>query len=307
MSNMPWKDSVDAIREFNRFYTARIGVLGEGLWDSRFSLAEARVLYELANGESPSAAEICASLALDAGYVSRILKSFSKAGLVGGRAATSDGRRRILTLTAAGRKAFASISARSREDVRTLISGLSDEEQTRLLRAMRTIEDLLGGGRPGAVLIRNHRPGDIGWVVERHGSLYAREYGYNEEFEALVADITAQFLKRFDAKCERCWIAELDGEPMGSVFLVRQSKTVAKLRLLLVDPAARGHGIGSRLVSECIRFGQEAGYRKMVLWTQSELTGARRIYQAQGFKLVKSDLHHSFGHDLVGEYWSRPL
>ncbi len=304
---------IEAARRFNRFYTQEIGVLHEGLLSSPFSLTEVRVLYELAHRQEPTASELGRGLGLDAGYLSRMLQSFKKRGLIAKRPSESDGRQSLLSLTGKGQETFAPLAARSREEIGAMLGKLSEADQDRLVGAMRTIEELLNGqaeARAAArapYLLRLHQPGDIGWVVHRHGVLYSREYGYDEQFEALVAEITAKFIQNFDPKKERCWIAEKDGEIAGSVFLVKSSKTVAKLRLLLVEPEARGMGIGARLVSECERFARQAGYKKIVLWTQSELLGARRIYQKAGYRLVHEDPHHSFGKDLVAETWELKL
>ncbi len=299
---------VAAVRRFNRFYTQKIGVLNEGLLRSPFSLAEARVLYELAHRERPTAAELCRDLGLDAGYLSRILRGFARRGLIGRVRAAADGRQRLLSLTAKGRAAFAPLDKRSRREIGALLDGLTDDAQARLVGAMRTVEDMLGG-RADTVpyRLRPHRPGDMGWVVHRHGALYAQDYGWDERFEALVAEIVAKFIKNFDATRERCWIAERDGEIVGSVFLVKRSRTVAKLRLLLVEPSARGLGLGGQLVEECLRFARQAGYRKVTLWTNDILHAARHIYERAGFRKVASETHHSFGHDLVGETWELEL
>ncbi len=300
---------VAAVRRFNRFYTQKIGALNEGLLESPFSLTEARVLYELAHRERPTATELCRDLALDAGYLSRILKGFAKRGLVVRVPSKDDGRRSLLSLTAEGRAAFAPLDARSRRENGALLRDLAPAEQARLVAAMQAIERLLGA-RPesGApCLLRPHQPGDMGWIIHRHGALYAQEYGWDERFEALVAEIVAKFIAHFDPKKERCWIAERDGEIVGSVFLVKKSKTVAKLRLLLVEPAARGLGLGTRLVEECLRFARQAGYRKIILWTNDVLPAARHIYVKAGFRKLGSERHHSFGHDLVGETWELAL
>jgi len=301
--------SIAAVRRFNRFYTRRIGVLREGLLESPFSLAEARVLYELAQRERATASELMRDLGLDAGYLSRILASFRKRGLIQRQASTADGRRILLRLTPDGRKAFAPLDSRARRDVGAMLEPLPDGEKNRLVAAMQTIERLLEGAdvRAAPYLLRPQRPGDIGWVVHRHGVLYAREYGWDERFEALVAGIAARFVENYDAAGERCWIAERDGENVGCVFLVRQSRTVAKLRLLLVEPAARGHGIGARLVDECVRFARQARYRKIMLWTNDVLHAARHLYEKAGFQLVGKERHHSFGHALVGETWELKL
>jgi DNA-binding MarR family transcriptional regulator/N-acetylglutamate synthase-like GNAT family acetyltransferase len=300
---------VAAVRGFNRFYTQKIGVLNEGLLKSRFSLTEARVLYELAHRERPTATELCGDLGLDAGYLSRILRRFEQAGLLARTTSKADGRQSLLALTAKGRAAFAPLDGRSRQEIGALMGGLGPTEQARLVAAMATIERLLGA-RPQndwPYLLRLHQPGDMGWVVHRHGALYAQEYGWDERFEALVAGIVAEFIARFDPKKERCWIAERDGEIIGSVFLVKKSKTVAKLRLLLVEPSARGLGLGSRLVEECLRFARQAGYRKITLWTNDILHAARHIYVKAGFRKIGNERHHSFGHDLVGETWELTL
>jgi DNA-binding MarR family transcriptional regulator/GNAT superfamily N-acetyltransferase len=300
---------VATVRGFNRFYTTRIGVLHEGLLQSRFSLTEARVLYELAHRESPTATLLGKELGLDAGYLSRILRGFTQHGLVARKSSSADGRQTFLSLTRKGRKAFGTLDARSRDEIAAMLRGLPAADHRRLIDAMRTIEDVLGGrSEPKApYLIRPPEPGDMGWVVHRHGALYAQEYGWDEQFEALVATIVAKFVQRDDPKRERCWIAERDGKPVGSVFLVRHSTTVAQLRLLLVEPTARGLGIGARLVSECVRFARRVGYRKITLWTNSVLVAARRIYEKAGFRLVARERHRSFGHALVGETWELKL
>ena len=298
---------VAAVRRFNRFYTSKIGVLH--YLGSDFSLAEVRVLYELAHrAVAPTASQLGKDLALDAGYLSRLLRGFERRGLIARTRSDADGRRSHLALTAAGRAAFAPLGTRSHEETAALLSPLSETDQQRLVQAMETIEAVLGGAEaPVPFTLRPHRPGDMGWVVQQHGALYAQEYGWDERFEALVAGITAKFIESYDPARERCWIAEKDGEPVGSVFLVKRSKTVAQLRLLSVSPKARGLGIGARLVAECEQFARAAGYRKIVLWTNSVLTSARRIYEQAGYTLVESERHHSFGHDLVGETWEKAL
>jgi DNA-binding MarR family transcriptional regulator/GNAT superfamily N-acetyltransferase len=300
---------VAAVRRFNRFYTKQIGLLHEGYLESPFSLAEVRVLYELAHRDTPTAAELGRELGLDAGYLSRILRGFAKRGLIHRAPSKADGRQTLLSLTEKGQRAFARLHTRSRDEIGTLLGRLSPAEQHRVLQAMHTIEHLLSDSpEPRApYLLRPHQPGDMGWVVHRHGTLYAQEYGWDERFEALVAGIVAKFIEHEDPKRERCWIAEKDGEIAGSVFLVRHAKTVAQLRLLLVEPKARGLGIGARLVDECVRFARHAGYRKITLWTNSVLRSARRLYQAAGFRLVHEASHRSFGADLVGETWDLPL
>jgi DNA-binding MarR family transcriptional regulator/GNAT superfamily N-acetyltransferase len=300
---------VAAARRFNRFYTRKIGVLHEGAYHSPFSLTQVRVLYELAQRDRPTATELGRELGLDAGYLSRILQGFEKRGLVAKTRSPDDGRQSHLALTALGRKVFAPLNARSHDEVAALLAPLSAGDQGRLIGAMRMIERLLGDGAlpQRSPLLRPPQPGDLGWVVHRHGAVYAQEYGYDESFEALVAEIVAHFVQHYDAKRERCWIADLDGEIVGCVFLVKKSATVAKLRLLLVEPAARGLGLGTRLVHECVRFARESGYRKITLWTQSELTAARRLYEKAGFRLTRKTRHHSFGRDLVAETWDLAL
>jgi len=300
---------VAAVREFNRFYTSRIGVLDEGYLSSRFSLTEVRVLYELAHRGSATASELGRDLGIDAGYLSRILRSFARRGVVARAAAKDDARKSILRLTARGRATVAPLEAKARKQIGVMLDGVPATEQDRLVASMRAIERGLGPGPRAApkVVFRAHRPGDMGWVVERHGALYSREYGWDETFEALVADIVAKFITHLEPKRERCWIAEVDGERVGCVFCVKKSKTVAKLRLLLVDPSARGLGIGSRLVDECIRFARAAGYREITLWTNDVLVAARRIYERAGFHLVQSERHRSFSKALVGQNWTLRL
>jgi len=300
---------IEAVRHFNRFYTKRIGVLDESFLRSAFSLAEGRVLYEIARLENPSASAVARNLGLDAGYLSRILRDFARRGFVDRKRSATDGRQSLLALTPRGRKALAPLDRRADEEVGAMLRSLSAKDQARFMSAMDTIENLLGDqarekpARNARYLLRFHQPGDMGWVVHRHGVLYAEEHHYNEQFEALVASIVAEFIQNFDANHERCWIAERDGEIVGSVFLVKKSATVAKLRLLLVEPKARGLGIGRRLVDECVSFARQAGYKKITLWTQSHLGAARRIYKDAGFHLVHKKKHHSFGLDLVAETW----
>ncbi len=300
---------VETARRFNRFYTRKIGVLDEGAYESPFSLTQVRVLYELAHRDRPTATQLGRELGLDPGYLSRILRAFEKRGLVARTRSPADGRQSHLALTGQGRKVFAPLNARSHDEIAAMLSSLSSSEQRRLVVAMQEIERLLGDRAPSprSVLLRPPQPGDLGWVVQRHGAAYAQEYGYDESFEALVAEIVAHFVQHYDARRERCWIAEQDGENVGCVFLVKQSAAVAKLRLLLVEPTARGTGLGSRLVSECVQFAREAGYRTLTLWTQSELTAARRLYERAGFRLVRKERHHSFGKDLVAETWDLAL
>ena len=299
---------ISAVRAFNRFYTRQLGLLGQRLLESPFSLSEARVLYELSRRDSVAAKEIGAELDLDPGYLSRIVQKFADEGLISRKPLPEDRRQQQLNLTAKGRQAFARLDRSSQEEVARTLRRMSEGEQRRLTAAMATVENLLGSRSPGAsATLREPRPGDMGWVVQSHGERYAGEYGFDSSFEALVAEIAAQFLRSFDASRERCWIAELDGAPVGSVFLVRHDDEVAKLRLLLVEPAGRGLGLGKRLVGECIGFARACGYRKITLWTQSILTAARKIYQDAGFVLVASEPHRSFGQNLIGETWEMRL
>ncbi|HEX5082914.1 MAG TPA: GNAT family N-acetyltransferase [Blastocatellia bacterium] len=300
---------VESVRRFNRFYTKQIGVLSDHILKSPFSLAEARILYELAQREQATATELGGELGLDAGYLSRLLGDFKKRGLIARNPSETDRRQSFIRLTEKGRKAFAELNAHSHNDIERLIGGLSPANRNRLTEAMRVIEEVLGSQPEQKVpyVIRPHQPGDMGWVTHRHGVIYSEEYGWNEGFEALVAEITAKFIRNFDPKRERCWIAERGGEIVGFVFLVKKSKTVAQLRLLLVEPSARGMGIGKRLVNECLRFARQAGYKKVMLWTNSLLDAARHVYEEAGFLLVKEEPHHSFGHDLVGQYWELKL
>jgi len=302
---------VEAVRSFNRFYTRRVGALRAGLLGSAYPLPEARLIYELGRRRRCSAAELGRSLDLDAGYLSRLVGSLRRRGVLRSKRSAADARANVLSLTGAGRKAFALLDRRSRAEVSAMLDALSAPDQDRLVGAMRTVESLLSEAKrqaksPAAVL-RAPRPGDFGWVVQAHGELYAREYGWGERFEALVAEIVAQFVTGFDPRRSRCWIAELDGERVGSVFVVPASKRVAQLRLLLVDPRARGRGLGKRLVRECIAFAGAQGYRKLVLWTQSNLAAARAIYRDCGFVLAKREPHAAFGVKLTGEYWEKTL
>ena len=310
MASRASSPSIATVRRFNRFYTGQIGLLNEGLLESPFSLTEVRTMYELAHRQQPTASDLCKDLGLDAGYLSRILRNFERQGLIEKKAAPQDARQSHLSLTKKGRQVFAPLDARSDTQVGAMLEKLSPAKKQDLLHAMRTIESVLSPQEKpaNAYLLRQHRPGDMGWVIQRHGELYWREYRYGECFEALVAKIAGHFIENYDATRERCWIAEKDGENVGSVFLVQKSKTVAKLRLLLVEPSARGLGIGGRLVSECVRFAREAGYKKTMLWTQSELLAARAIYAKAGFKLVQEKKHRSWGrNDLVSETWELKL
>jgi DNA-binding MarR family transcriptional regulator/GNAT superfamily N-acetyltransferase len=306
-------DPTTAVRRFNRFYTRQIGLLDEGLLDSPFSLTEVRLLYEIAHHAGVTATELREFLALDAGYLSRILRGLRRQGLVSARAPAGDRRQRRLTLTERGRRAFDALHARSTEEVGAMLARLSRAERRELVEAMHGIEGLLGKTADdreianSGVVLREPLPGELGWVVKRHGELYAAEYGWDAEFEGLVAGIVGRFVAELDPRVERCWIAELRGEPAGSVFLVKETARVAKLRLLLVEPWARGHGIGTRLVDECLRFARRSGYRRITLWTNDVLVAARRIYERAGFGCDRREPHHSFGCDLVGEYWSRDV
>jgi DNA-binding MarR family transcriptional regulator/N-acetylglutamate synthase-like GNAT family acetyltransferase len=300
---------VAAVRRFNRFYTRQIGVLQQGLLRSPFSLTEVRVLWELAHRDAPTASELGRDLDLDQGYLSRILRALARRGLITRRRAESDGRQTLLGLSARGRQTFAGLNARSDEEIGGLLGALPPGSQVRLVEAMETIERLLTGPEPTAApwVLRPPRPGDLGWIVHRHGALYAQEYGWDERFEGLVAGVVSEFVRHYDPKGERCWIAERAGRIVGCVFLVRQSKQVAKLRLLLVEPEARGLGIGSRLVAECVGLARALGYRKLILWTNDVLHEARRIYQRAGFRLVEEEPHASFGEGLVGQTWELDL
>ena len=300
---------IEAIRRYNRFYTRLIGVLEEGFLKSPFSLTETRVLYELAHRDQLTATLLGEELGLNAGYLSRILRRFQEGRLVERKRSVKDGRQTLLSLTAKGRAAFARLEEESKRQVGGMLGPLSQPDRRALVGAMESIQRLLDAGLEPKVpyLLRPPEPGDFGWVVQRHGALYAREYGYDETFEALVAEIVAKFVQSFDAKKERAWIAERNGENVGSVFLVRDTDEVAKLRLLLVEPKARGLGIGKRLVDECLRFARTRGYKKIKLWTQDELQAARRIYEDAGFRIVEREPHRSFGHDLVAEIWEREL
>ena len=302
-------ETIRAIRHFNRFYTRQIGVLNQGLLDSPYSLTEARVIYELAQKETCTATELGSQLNLDMGYLSRILANFQKKGLLQKEPALQDKRQSLLRLSPSGQQAFAMLNERSSQEINGMLEALSAAEQQRLVKAMRIVEALLdpqAQERP-AVIIRPLQPGDLGWVVSRHGALYAQEYHWDISFEGFVAQIAADYLKNLDPQKENGWIAEVNGENAGCVFLVKKSDEVAKLRMLLVEPGARGLGIGKRLVQECIRFARQCGYRKMTLWTQSFLLAARHIYQQAGFRLTESEANHEFGQDLVSETWDLDL
>ena len=312
-ANSPPPDAaaVKAIRRFNRFYTSRIGVLDPYL-GSDMSLTDVRVLYELAHRETPVASEIGRDLRLDAGYMSRILRRFEAAGWLTRAPHPRDARQSVLHLTEAGHAAFAPLQQKSRDEAAALLAPMPAHERQQVIDAMARIERVLDpaaapAARTRTIVLRDPLPGDMGWVVQQHGELYAREYGWNSEFEALVADIVAQFVRKFQPAWEKCWIAELDGERVGAIFVVRKSATTAQLRLLLLSPSARGLGLGARLTDECIAFARAKGYRKMVLWTNSCLAAARAIYAKRGFRLDKAEPYEGFGQQLVGETWSLRL
>ncbi|NHK29705.1 MAG: MarR family transcriptional regulator [Asgard group archaeon] len=309
MSESKFGNRINEIRSFNRFYTRIIGVLREGLLHSRYSLTEARILFEIANQENLTASDLQRILGLDPGYLSRILSSFKQQGLIKKVKSKKDARQRLLSLTKEGQKAFSLLDKRSTDEIKEMLNDLSETEQKKLLTAMNSIRSLLDKGFKFSepFFLRTHEPGDMGWIVYLHGYLYSQEYGWNEEFEALVSQIVADFLKNFNPAKERCWVAEMDREIVGSVFVVYESDNTAKLRLLLVDPKARGMGLGTRLVEECIKFARRCGYKKLVLWTNSVLLEANHIYKKKGFKLVNQEKHHSFGHDLIGENWELVL
>jgi DNA-binding MarR family transcriptional regulator/N-acetylglutamate synthase-like GNAT family acetyltransferase len=305
-------NAIAEIRRFNRFYTRYIGVVNSSVLKTEFSLAEARVLYEVANRETPTATEVGKALGMDPAHVSRILRAHQRRGLIARERSQTDGRQALLRLTTKGRKTFGTLDTRSRDLVQGMLASLPPGGPARMIGAMRTIEELLGEGAserkgPRPFILRTHQPGDMGWVVARHGVLYTQEHGWDDTFEALVAEICAEFIKKFDPKKERCWIAEQDGENVGSIFLVKKTATVAKLRLLIVEPKARGSGIGRRLVTECVRHARQVGYKRMTLWTQSHLHAARKLYEEAGFTLTKSWAVHSWGKDMVSETWDLDL
>jgi DNA-binding MarR family transcriptional regulator/GNAT superfamily N-acetyltransferase len=316
MPDVPIERQIEAVRRFNRFYTRQIGLLEEGLLRSRFSLAEARVLYEIAHREPTTATDLCAELGLDAGYLSRILRGFQRDDLISSGRSPADGRRKLLTLTDRGRAEFARLDAGSREEVAALLGSLSTGDRAHLTSCMAGIRSVLGdAGRndpddaAAAYTVRGPRPGDIGWVLERNAVLYHEEYGWGWSYEALVADVLARFMRDFDPARERCWIAEREGENVGSVFVVGHPDRpgVARLRLLIVEPPARGLGIGRRLVRECTTFAREVGYHTITLWTNAVLVSARRIYEAEGYRLVHEEPHEMFGEGMIGQTWELDL
>jgi DNA-binding MarR family transcriptional regulator/GNAT superfamily N-acetyltransferase len=309
MPESGFEQRVGAVRRFARFYTRRIGLLDEGLLDSPFSLSQARVLYELAQQREATATVLASALDIDHGYLSRILRGFEERDLIVRRRDESDGRQVVISLTTKGHKAFASLDHRSQRETGGLLKHLNDAEQVRVVTAMETIERLIGrdAAPERRVTLRSHQPGDMGWVVARHGALYAAEYGWSSHIEAITAEIVSGFLKTSDPARERCWIAEIDGEPVGSIFLVRDSDEVARIRLLIVDPKGRGLGIGRMLVEASIAFARNAGYRKITLWTHAVLTAARAIYQKQGFRLIEQWVHDDFGKPEPSETWELML
>jgi DNA-binding MarR family transcriptional regulator/GNAT superfamily N-acetyltransferase len=297
---------IAAVRRFNRFYTQKLGVLSEGFLNTPFSLTEARVLHALAHRDGATATWLGRELDLDAGYLSRILRDFERQGFILRNQSLQDGRQTLISLTPDGRDAFEPLDKASHAEIGNLLAPLADGDQDRLIAAMRVVAELIGGGETEpapAFILRPHRPGDMGWVTERHGVLYSAEYSLNYKMEAYVAEVVAKFLREFDPAREHCWIAEQDGAAIGSVFLVKESDSVARLRLLIVDPKARGLGVGRRLVEECVRFARLAGYGEIVLWTHNILIAARRIYDSVGFAIVETETHDEFGPELVGETW----
>lgn len=309
MTSTILQEHVSAIRHFNRVFTRQIGVLREGLLHSPYSLTEARIIFELANRSNLTASDLCNALGLDAGYLSRILNKLEQQNLIEKTRSDDDGRQRLISLTTEGQNVFSLLDNRSNDEVSEMLGELSDSDRIRLIEAMHTIEGILDHGFKYAepFYLRHHEAGDMGWVIHQHGLLYDREYGWDESFEALVAQICADFINNYDPQKERCWIAEMQTEQVGSIFCVKVSEDLAKLRLLLVVPKARGLGLGTRLVKECIRFAKRSGYKKLTLWTNDVLVEARKIYERNGFKLVAEEQHHSFGHDLVGQNWDLML
>ena len=308
-SNITLEHQIAAVRGFSRFYTSKLGIIEPRLLHSPWTLQEARIIYEIAERKSCTATDLVRALGLDAGFLSRTLQAMQRRQIVARKPSKADRRVTELALTAKGRAAFADLDRRSRRVVGTLLDSLDAAERAAIVNAMATIEQTLEprAQRPASFLLRSHRPGDIGWIVSRHGALYAQEYGWDITFEALAAEIAAQFIRSYDPAREHCWIAEVDGRPVGSIFLVKASDEVAKLRLLLVEKKARGLGVGRALTAQCIRFARDAGYTSITLWTQSILVAARGIYQRAGFRRVGEEKHHSFGVDLVGETWELML
>ena len=299
------------VRRFNRFYTKKIGVLSEAFLNTPYSLTEARVLHALAHRDGATATWLCEELGLDPGYLSRILRAFEQQNLIFRTPSPQDGRQTLISLTPAGRDAYEPLDRASQSDIGSLLAPLPEADQERLIGAMRTVSALMGDRSEASLnrtfVLRSHRPGDMGWVTQRHGALYSDEYGLNDRMESYVAEVVAKFLREYDPARERCWIADQDGTPIGSVFLVKESDEMARLRLLIVEPKARGLGVGRRLVDECIRFARQAGYREVTLWTHSILTAARRIYAAAGFEIIETEEHDEFGPMLTGETWTLRL
>ncbi|MDQ3766138.1 MAG: bifunctional helix-turn-helix transcriptional regulator/GNAT family N-acetyltransferase [Actinomycetota bacterium] len=300
---MPVAGRIAHLRAFNRFYTELLGLLREGLLDTPYSLAESRILFELGSPGSGSPTELAERLQLDLGYVSRVLSKLKDRGLVVSENSKDDRRRQVLSLTAEGRKAFRGLDQKSSAQIRHLLHGLSEDGQERLVACTKEIEALLGEASSSTVVLRSPVSGDFGWVVQRHGAIYRHEYGWEETFEALVARIVAGYIERGDSRREAAWIAEVGGQRVGCVFCMNKADELAQLRILLVEPSARGMGIGTRLVEECIRFARQAEYKQIMLWTNDVLMNARRIYERAGFRLVEEEKHRSFGRDLVGQNW----
>lgn len=305
------EDRVAQFREFNRFHTRLVGALNEHLLASDYSLPQVRVLYEVANAPTkppPSARDLGEALGMDTGYLSRIVTGLADEELIDRVPSDGNAKRLALTLSEKGREVFRGLNDASAKEAAAMLEGLSDQEQRELIGAMGKMRRLLGNGTNEATFIlRNPEPGDLGWITYQHGRLYAKEYGWDWTFEALVAEIVGQFARTYDPSCERCWVAEREGEVIGSVFIVRQDDDTAKLRLLYVDASARGLGLGRRLVEETLRFARDKGYKRMILWTNDVLVSARRIYEVAGFELLEEEPHHSFGKDLVGQVWGRDL
>jgi DNA-binding MarR family transcriptional regulator/GNAT superfamily N-acetyltransferase len=299
-------EEIDQVRAFNRDYTRRLGLLAQGFLDSPYSLTQIRVMYEIAHRPGVLATELVQELGIDRGYLSRILKGFESRRLLQRSAASDDGRRRPLRLTPQGMRVFAPLERRGQEEVRSLLAPLSGPRRREVLHAMQTLQSAFGAGTT-PITLRAHRSGDMGWVIERHGALYQEEFGWNQEFEALVAGIAADFIRTFDPAKERCWIAERAGERVGCIFLVKADDSTAKLRLLLVEPGVRGTGLGARLVDECVRFARSAGYRRLVLWTHANLAAARHLYERAGFTRTSHEPRTSFGQALTSETWELPL
>ena len=307
--NQQMSHRIEAVRRFNRFYTRQIGLLQEGLAKSTFSLPQARIIYELAQHNNITATQLCEELGFDPGYLSRLLKELKNREIIHKKPSDTDGRKHLITLSEKGQAEYSKLKVSTQQETQSMISRLPEEHQRKLLEAMHTIESLLdtNPSKKTSYLLRPHQPGDIGWVIQAHGRLYNQEYNWDESFEGLAAEIAGQFLKNYDHRRERCWIAEIDGVIVGSVFLMQKSDSVAQLRMLLIEPKARGLGIGKRLVQECTRFATQVGYEKIMLWTNSVLHTARHLYQREGYQLITEKPHHSFGHDLVGETWELAL